>query len=455
MDPAANQVARGNKWTRAPQLGDLVLAKVKGYPFWPAKVSRPEDWNQEPAPRKFFVLFFGTREIAFVALHDLLPFTEEVKSDLVNQAREKRFPKRHAKGLEEALVEVQKAYDELPKSSETSNGLFPNRTPDPIEKPTEPLVKPPTDGWTPKLEQIDDFDGRYLSLKREERDVPKSSETANGLLHDQTPDPVEKPTEPLVKPPTDGGTTKLEQIDDFDGRYPSLKRKERDVPKSSETANGLLRDRTPDPIEKPTEPLVKQPAELEQTDDFHERYLSLKREERDVPKSSETANGLLHDRTPDPIEKTTEPLVKQPAELEQTDDFHGRYLSLKREERDVPKSSETANGLLHDRTPDLIEKPTEPLVKQPADGGTPKLEQTDDSHARYPSLKSEKRVRYAGIEERNLEDPYGIPRCIAALEGLPDLQMEDVLKAADLFTDNKGNREVFLSFQVMHFGLVG
>ncbi|XP_037459324.1 protein HUA2-LIKE 1-like isoform X1 [Triticum dicoccoides] len=282
MDPAAKQVARGNKWTRHPQLGDLVLAKVKGYPFWPAKVSRPEDWNQEPAPRKFFVLFFSTKVIAFVALHDLLPFTEEVMSDLVNKAREKQFPTRHAKGLEEALVEVQMAYDELPKSSETSNGLFPNRTPDPIEKPTKPLVKPPADGGTQKLEQIDDF--------------------------------------------------------------------------------------------------------------------------------------------------------------------HGRYLSLKRKERDVPKSSETANGLLHDRTPDPTEKPTEPLVKQPADGGTPKLEQADDSHGRYPSLKREKRVRFAGIEERNLEDPYGIPKCIAALEGLPDLQMEDVLKAADLFTDNKGNREVFLSF---------
>ncbi|KAM3212046.1 hypothetical protein ACQJBY_065253 [Aegilops geniculata] len=395
MDPAAKQVARGNKWTRAPQLGDLVLAKV----------SRPEDWNQEPAPRKFFVLFFGTREIAFVALHDLLPFTEEVKSDLVNQAREKRFPKRHAKGLEEALVEVQKAYDELPKSSETSNGLFPNRTPDPIEKPTEPLVKPPTDGWTPKLEQIDDFDGRYLSLKREERDVPKSSETANGLLHDQTPDPVEKPTEPLVKPPTDGGTPKLEQIDDFDGRHLSLKRKERDVPKSSETANGLLHDRTPDPIEKPTEPLVKPPTD------------------GGTPK------------------------------LEQIDDFDGRYLSLKRKEGDVLKSSETSNGLLNDRTPDPIEKPTEPLVKLPADGGTPKLEQTDDSHERYPSLKREKRVQFAGIEEINFEDPYGIPKCIAVLEGLQDLQMEDVLKAADLFTDNKGNREVFLSFSSNAFRL--
>ncbi|KAM3191763.1 hypothetical protein ACQJBY_069169 [Aegilops geniculata] len=347
MDPAAKQVARGNKWTRAPQLGDLVLAKVKGYPFWPAKVSRPEDWNQEPAPRKFFVLFFGTREITFVALHDLLPFTEEVKSDLVNQAREKRFPKRHAEGLEKALVEVEKAYDELPKSPETSNGLFHSRAPDLIEKPTEPLVKPPADGGTPKLEQIDDFDGRHLSLKRKERDVPKSSETANGLLHDRTPDPIEKPTEPLVKPPTDGGTPKLEQIDDFDGRYLSLKRKEGDVLKSSETSNGLLNDRTPDPIEKPTEP----------------------------------------------------------------------------------------------------------LVKLPADGGTPKLEQTDDSHERYPSLKREKRVQFAGIEESNLEDPYGIPKCIAALEGLQDLQMEDVLKAADLFTDNKGNREVFLSFSSNAFRL--
>ncbi|KAE8816622.1 hypothetical protein D1007_05968 [Hordeum vulgare] len=215
-------------------------------------------------------------------LQDLLPFTEKVKQDLVNKAREKRFPERHVKGLEVALVEVLKAYDELPKSSETANGLLPDPTPDQIAKPTEPLAKRHADSGTPKLEQIDDF--------------------------------------------------------------------------------------------------------------------------------------------------------------------HGRYPSLKRKDRDVPKSSETANGLLHYRTHDPIEKPVEPLVKQPVDGGTPKLGQTDDSHGRYLSLKREQRVLFAGIEERNLEDPYGIPKCIAVLEGLPDLQMEDTLKAADLFTDSKGNREVFLSF---------
>lgn len=161
MAPAAKRGAKGTKWTRDPQLGDLVLARVKGYPFWPAKVSRPEDWNQVPVLRKFFVLFYGTKEIGFVALQDLMPFTEEVKNDWVNQAREKRLPKRYAKGLEEALVEICNAYDELPnssetaKSSETGNGLLPDQTLDLIEKPTEHLVKPPDDGGPQKLEQME------------------------------------------------------------------------------------------------------------------------------------------------------------------------------------------------------------------------------------------------------------------------------------------------------------
>ena len=69
----------------------------------------------------------------------------------------------------------------------------------------------------------------------------------------------------------------------------------------------------------------------------------------------------------------------------------------------------------------------------------------DDFHERYVSLKREEMERFSAIEERKLEDPYSIQKCIAALEGLPDLQMGDILKAADLFTDNKDNREVFLS----------
>lgn len=54
--------------------------------------------------------------------------------------------------------------------------------------------------------------------------------------------------------------------------------------------------------------------------------------------------------------------------------------------------------------------------------------------------------RYAAIEERKLKDPFSIKKCIKALEKLEGLSMADMLKAADIFTANKENREVFLSF---------
>jgi hypothetical protein len=90
MPPGGRRGAKAaRKWTKEPQLGDLVLARVKGYPPWPAKVlppslhtsiylsrvllpiycnlvpqvSRPEDWDHTPTPRKFFVYFYGTKEM--------------------------------------------------------------------------------------------------------------------------------------------------------------------------------------------------------------------------------------------------------------------------------------------------------------------------------------------------------------------------------------------------------
>ncbi|XP_017975274.1 PREDICTED: ENHANCER OF AG-4 protein 2 isoform X1 [Theobroma cacao] len=88
-------------------LGDLVLAKVKGFPPWPAKISRPEDWEREPDPKKYFVQFFGTQEIAFVAPGDIQAFTSETKSKLSAkcQVRTKHFV--------QAVKEICVAFDEL------------------------------------------------------------------------------------------------------------------------------------------------------------------------------------------------------------------------------------------------------------------------------------------------------------------------------------------------------
>lgn len=63
MAPGRKRGAKGVKSMSELSLGDLVLAKVKGFPAWPAKISKPEDWARAPDPKKYFVQFFGTQEM--------------------------------------------------------------------------------------------------------------------------------------------------------------------------------------------------------------------------------------------------------------------------------------------------------------------------------------------------------------------------------------------------------
>ncbi|OEL26817.1 ENHANCER OF AG-4 protein 2 [Dichanthelium oligosanthes] len=164
MPPGGRRGAKhGRKWTREPQLGDLVLAKIKGYPAWPAKISRPEDWNQTPIPRKFFVHFYGTREIAFVPLADLQEFTEKTKNDLLNRAPNIKVQRKYVQAYNDAVEQICKDYSELPKSSEAASGALPDQS----EKTTEHLMKSPDDG-------------ENLGLGRMEGDSPTDDSNASG-----------------------------------------------------------------------------------------------------------------------------------------------------------------------------------------------------------------------------------------------------------------------------------
>ena len=69
----------------------------------------------------------------------------------------------------------------------------------------------------------------------------------------------------------------------------------------------------------------------------------------------------------------------------------------------------------------------------------------DGFHERYLKLKKEEIDRFAAIEEKKLEDPYSINKCVSMVERLQGLQMGEILVAADIFKC-KENREVFLSF---------
>ncbi|XP_027355668.1 ENHANCER OF AG-4 protein 2 [Abrus precatorius] len=109
MAPARRRGANKAKANGHLSLGDLVLAKVKGFPAWPAKISRPEDWEKTPDPKKYFVQFFGTKEIAFVAPADIQEFTSEAKNKLSARLHGK------TKYFTQAVKEICAAFDEVQK----------------------------------------------------------------------------------------------------------------------------------------------------------------------------------------------------------------------------------------------------------------------------------------------------------------------------------------------------
>ncbi|XP_006402313.2 protein HUA2-LIKE 3 isoform X1 [Eutrema salsugineum] len=97
------------------KVGDLVLAKVKGHPAWPAAVSEPEKWGYSADWKKVLVHFFGTQQIAFCNPADVESFTEEKKQSLLT--------KRHAKGSDfvRAIKEITESYEKLKQQNEAND----------------------------------------------------------------------------------------------------------------------------------------------------------------------------------------------------------------------------------------------------------------------------------------------------------------------------------------------
>lgn len=55
--------------------GDLIFAKVPGYPAWPARINKLPEGTVIP-PGKFPIFFYGTHETAFLAPKDICPYEE-------------------------------------------------------------------------------------------------------------------------------------------------------------------------------------------------------------------------------------------------------------------------------------------------------------------------------------------------------------------------------------------
>ncbi|XP_063415180.1 cytokine-like nuclear factor N-PAC [Mytilus trossulus] len=150
------------------EVGDLVWAKMKGFPSWPGKVIAPKDEVKKPLKKTLhhFVFFFGSENYAWIPEENIYLYAANRNKFKLNS----RIPKGYKEALEaiEDEVKAQPATKnsrtlELPSIDEELAQIFPGSSDSPIKD----YSREPMAGKKPKLKK----DATTVKDKKERKSI--------------------------------------------------------------------------------------------------------------------------------------------------------------------------------------------------------------------------------------------------------------------------------------------
>ncbi|XP_077460976.1 PC4 and SFRS1 interacting protein 1a isoform X1 [Stigmatopora argus] len=173
--------------------GDLIFAKMKGYPHWPARIDEVPDGAVKPSNIKLPIFFFGTHETAFLGPKDIFPY---------HPNKEKYAKPNKRKGFNEGLWEI----ENNPKVELTA--------PKPIC--TESLSEKDSDAGLEEEEGVEIKETNSLEVPGREAEEEEEDDDEGSMITEQGPQNKDDPSQAEAPKPKRGRKRKNEGEQDAD-----------------------------------------------------------------------------------------------------------------------------------------------------------------------------------------------------------------------------------------------